>query len=131
MYLPRVESCTVEPKAEITGVTGIEIRGGSLVVNGGKIAANGTFKAEANGNGTTVNGAAIAVAPHSTDLPINVTVVGGEFYGPWSIYEFNSQANRTSATTIVLKGGLYNAPVYCENCTVEEGVTVTNSYVKQ
>ena len=131
MYLPRVESCTIESNAEITGVTGIEIRGGNLVVKGGKITADGTFKAEANGNGTTVNGAAIAVAPHSTDLPISVTVNGGTLGGHWAIYEFNSQANRTAATTIVLKGGTFNSNINCENCTVEEGVTVTNEYVKQ
>ena len=130
MYLPQVKVCTVEPKAEITGVTGVEIRGGSLVVNGGKIAANGTFKAEANGNGSTVNGAAVAVAPHSTELDIYVTINGGEFTGAYAVYEYNSQAVRNGSTTIVLKGGLYNAPVYCENCTVEEGVTVENKYVK-
>ena len=131
MYLPQVDLCTIEANAEITGVTGVEIRGGKLDIKGGKITANGTFEAEANGNGSTVNGVAIAVAPHSTDLDINVTIGGGVFAGAYAIYEFNSQPVRNGKTAIVINGGTFNAPVYCENCTVTGGVTVNNTYVKQ
>jgi hypothetical protein len=133
MYLPRVETCTLGAGAEVAGVTGVEIRGGSLVVEAGaKVAGEAAeFEVNANGNGSTVNGVAIAVAPHSTDLDINVTVGGGEFAGAYAIYEFNSQPVRNGKTAIVINGGTFNAPVYCENCTVTEGVTVNNTYVKQ
>ena len=131
MYLPQVKTCTIGDGADIYGMTGIEIRGGNLVINSGSISSTaGSFSAKANNNGSTVNGVGVAVSPHSTNLPISVTVNGGTLGGHWAIYEFNSQADRTAATTIVLKGGTFNSNINCENCTVEEGVTVTNSYVK-
>jgi hypothetical protein len=132
MYLPQVNLCTIKAKAEITGVTGIEIRGGNLVINGGTIGSTaGSFSAKANNNGSTVNGVGVAVSPHSTNLPINVTVNGGTLGGHWAIYEFNSQADRTAATTIVLNGGTFNNNIYCEHCTVAESVTVKNDFKKQ
>ena len=118
MYLPRVESCTIEPKAEITGVTGIEIRGGKLDINGGKITANGEFSAENNNNGTTVNGAAVAVSPHTTDLPIYVNVYAGELSGAYSLYEKNFQgAARTAETKILVTKGTCTSDVSGENIT--------------
>jgi hypothetical protein len=71
------------------------------------------------------------VSPHSTNLPINVTVNGGTLGGHWAIYEFNSRADRTAATTIVLNGGTFNNNIYCEHCTVAESVTVKNDFKKQ
>ena len=131
MYLPQVKTCTIGDGADIYGMTGIEIRGGNLVINSGSISSTaGSFSAKANNNGSTVNGVGVAVSPHSTNLPISVTVNGGTLGGHWAIYEFNSQADRTAATTIVLKGGTFNSDINCENCTVEEGVTVNNKYVK-
>ena len=132
MYLPQVGTCRIGDGADIYGMTGIEIRGGNLVINGGTIGSTaGSFSAKANNNGSTVNGVGVAVSPHSTNLPINVTVNGGTLGGHWAIYEFNSQADRTAATTIVLNGGTFNNNIYCEHCTVAEGVTVNNTYVKQ
>lgn len=118
MYLPQVKLCTIEAKAEITGVTGIEIRGGKLDINGGKITANGTFNAETNGNGSTVNGAAVAVSPHSTNLPLYVNVYGGELYGAYSLYEANFQgAARTAETKILVTEGTCKSAVSGENIT--------------
>ena len=132
MYLPQVETCRIGDGADIYGMTGIEIRGGNLVINGGTIGSTaGSFSAKANNNGSTVNGVGVAVSPHSTNLPINVTVNGGTLGGHWAIYEFNSQADRTAATTIVLNGGTFNNNIYCEHCTVAEGVTVKNDFKKQ
>ena len=132
MYLPQVQTCTIGEGAYIFGMTGIEIRGGNLVINDGTIGSTaGSFSAKANNNGSTVNGVGVAVSPHSTNLPINVTVKGGTLGGHWAIYEFNSQADRTAATTIVLNGGTFNNNIYCEHCTVAEGVTVKNDFKKQ
>ena len=117
IYLPQVKTCTVEPKAVITGVTGIEIRGGKLDINGGKITANGEFSAANNNNGTTVNGAAVAVSPHTTDLPIYVNVYAGELSGAYSLYEVNFQgAARTAETKIlVVEGTCKNGVVGVED----------------
>lgn len=119
VYLPQVEKCTVASTAEITGVTGIEIRAGELVVeDGAEISATeNTLTAKANGNGSTVIGAAVAVSPHTTNLPITVTVEGGEFSCANSIYEINFYDDRTASTTLEVKGGTFNAPIYSENCT--------------
>ena len=116
MYLPQVASCTLESGAEVIGVTGVEIRGGNLLVmEGAKVTANGAFKAAANNNGTTVEGAAIAVSPHSTNLPINVTIKGGELSGAYAIYEVNFQpeGTRTAETTITIDDtkAVLNGPV--------------------
>lgn len=118
MYLPQVKSCTIGDGAVVTGVTGVEIRGGKLDINGGKITANGTFKAEANGNGSTVDGAAVAVSPHSTNLPLYVNVYGGELYGAYSLYEANFQgAARTAETKILVTEGTCKSAVSGENIT--------------
>ena len=120
MYLPQVKTCTIEPKAEITGVTGIEIRGGKLDINGGKITANGEFRAANNNNGSTVNGAAVAVSPHTTDLPIYVNVYAGELSGAYSLYEVNFQgAARTAETKILVVEGTCKNNVIGENITFE------------
>lgn len=115
VYLPQVKTCTVEATAVIAGLTGIELRAGQLLVkDGAKITASANFSAAANNNGTTVDGAAIAVSPHSTDLPITVTVEGGEFGGAYAVYEKNFQSDRTAATLLQISGGKFNAPVYSE-----------------
>lgn len=120
MYLPQVKECNIGGKAVISGTTGIEIRAGILnVEDGAKISATeNTLTAKANGNGSTVTGAAIAVSPHSTNLPIAVTVNGGEFSCANSVYEaYLEPAERTAETKLEIKGGKFNAPVYSENCT--------------
>ena len=122
MYLPQVKTCTIEANAEITGVTGVEIRGGKLDIYGGKITADGEFSAANNNNGTTVNGAAVAVSPHTTDLPIYVNVYGGELEGElkgaYSLYEANFQgAARTAETKILVTEGTCKSTVSGVNIT--------------
>ena len=77
----------------ITGATGIEIRAGKLNVDNSTITGNGTFKCEANDNGTTTDGVGIAIAQHTTKLPINVTISGGTISGTYAVYESNPQTN--------------------------------------
>lgn len=65
----------------ITGVneSGIEVRAGHLVVNGGTITSlfEGDFATASNGSGTTTAGPAITVAQHTTHLATTVEVLGG------------------------------------------------------
>lgn len=73
---------TVSGNAVVKGESGIEARAGSLTVNGGTITGTAdSYNYEANGNGTTTKGAAIAVAQHGTALPIAVTLNGGTLVG--------------------------------------------------
>lgn len=119
MYLPQVATCTIEGTAVISGATGIELRAGDLVVkDGASISAGDDFKAEANGNGSTVLGAAVAVSAHSTNLPINVTIEGGVFSCKFALYEVNFFGeDRTAETKLSVKAGTFNAPIFSENCT--------------
>ena len=113
--------------AVVTGGTGMEIRAGTLVVNDGEI--NGTSTPTSvlpNGNGSTTDGAGIAVAQHTTELPIDVTINGGTITGFSAVYQSNPQGNEEAAikkVTLSITGGTFatsnggeNA-VYSENCT--------------
>ncbi len=112
-------------KTVIHGGSGIEIRAGELNVNGGTITATWsefTRYPENAGGGTSVDGVAIVVSQHSTDLPIKVNLAGGTFIsqaeGGKSVYE-EDMLNETATDKIVLNitGGTYEQPVESENCT--------------
>lgn len=76
----------------ITGVTGIEMRGGTLVVNNGTIQGIGTeLKNAANGSGSTTFGAGIGVSQHTTVKAIKVTINGGTIQGMAPIYQVDPQ----------------------------------------
>ena len=86
-----------ENASTITGSTGIEVRAGNLTVTNSTITGNGTFKCEAKDNGTTTDGVGIAIAQHTTKLPINVTISGGTISGTYAVYENNPQTNDTDS----------------------------------
>ena len=72
----------------------IEIRAGKLTlsdceVTGGK----GEVTAEANGNGTTVTNAAVAISQHNTHKAIEVIINGGKFEATAAVYQCNVQNN--------------------------------------
>lgn len=61
---------------------GIEVRAGNLNVEGGTITSTATeYSVNPNGSGTTTTGAAIAIAQHTTGLPINANITGGTLNG--------------------------------------------------
>lgn len=103
----------------ITGATGIEIRAGKLNVDNSTITGNGTFKCEANDNGTTTDGVGIAIAQHTTKLPINVTISGGTISGKYAVYESNPQNNDSiDQVNLSITGGNFNgstAAVYSQD----------------
>ncbi|MBR3135072.1 hypothetical protein IKG54_00700 [Candidatus Saccharibacteria bacterium] len=75
--------------------TGIEIRNGNLDVTGGVINVPNTTKyaVNPNGNGYTTTGAAIAIAQHTTKMPISVNISGGIFNASVPFSEANPQEN--------------------------------------
>lgn len=110
----------------ITGGTGFELRAGTLTVNSGSITGTSQpTQVDPNGNGSTTQGAGIAVAQHTTKLPTSVVVKGGTVSGYNALYEANPQKNDTAAISKVslsLEGGTFvstnggtNA-VYSEDC---------------
>lgn len=98
---------------------GIEIRAGKLEVKGGTIKHTAaTFKKAANGNGTTITGAAVAVSQHTTNKALNVTISGGELQGGdlYALYEEDLQDENASGISMKVNGGKLYGQVFSENC---------------
>lgn len=107
----------------IEGVeTAIEIRAGELNIESGEYSASATPTAVApNGNGTTSSGAAIAVAQHTTKLPISVNISGGVFKGYSALYESNPQKNDADGIAKVklnVTGGSFASTASDKKCAV-------------
>ena len=104
--------------AQITGGTGIEIRAGSLTVDGATITATMPFEEVTNSGGTTISGAAVAVSQHTTNQPINVTVNSGSLTGAKAFYEADLQdATGSDDVAIDVAGGNYDGEVASVNHT--------------
>lgn len=90
----------------------MEIRAGEVVIDGGKYSASKVQTATTpNGNGSTTEGAGIAVAQHTTKLPINVTVNGGTIEGFTGLLVTNPQENPGNAgkVKVTVEGGSFKA----------------------
>ena len=99
MYLAGYANTTIADGASITGTTGIEIRAGKLTVNGGTITGTAaSTTVTANGNGSTTQGAGVAIAQHTSCLPIEVTINNGTITGATALNEANPQNNSSDAT---------------------------------
>ena len=99
MYLAGYANTTIADGASITGTTGIEIRAGKLTVNGGTITGTAaSTTVTANGNGSTTQGTGVAIAQHTSCLPIEVTINNGTITGATALNEANPQNNGSDAT---------------------------------
>ena len=80
----------------------IEVRAGTVSVIGADVTSNNpSYSVRANGNGSTTSGAAIAVAPHTTCNPVNVTVDGGTYTGAMAVSVANPQSSTGDCTVTV------------------------------
>ena len=100
--------------AKITGATGIEIRAGELTVSENtEITGTSAPKTVTpNGNGSTTDGAGIAIAQHTTGLPIDVKIISGDIKGFSALYESNPQKNSVeniAKVKIAVSGGNFTA----------------------
>ena len=95
------------------GNFGFEIRAGEFTMNGGSIVSTSTEPADDqfNGNGSTSEACGIAVCQHGTQLPISVTIDGGEIKAYTPIYQANPQNNPQEAIDKV-SVTVNNAKVY-------------------
>ena len=113
IYHPQYGVLNVNGGSITGGVTGIEIRSGELNMTGGVVTGLGNpTEVEPNGNGTTSSGAGIAIAQHTTKLPIALNVTGGTVEGFSAIYESNPQSNEKDALNKIelnINGGEFNA----------------------
>lgn len=112
IYHPQYGTVEVTGGA-ITGTTGIEMRAGTLNVTGGTIKGTaGELSVESNPSGETTVGAGIAIAQHTTKLPLNVNVTGGTISGAAGLCESNPQKNSPediAKVTLSVKGGTFTS----------------------
>ena len=89
--------------ATVKGESGIEVRAGSLTVNGGTITATSAdYSYAGNGNGMSTKGAAVAVAQHGTLGTINVMLAGGTLSGTKKIAVNDAQGNNLSDVRVIV-----------------------------
>ena len=101
------ENCTITAP-----VTGIEIRAGKLTLNNCDVTGgNREVTAEANGNGTTVTNAALAISQHTTKKPIEVIINGGTFNGTAAVYQTDVQGTGSADVKIAVKNGTFNGTI--------------------
>ena len=138
MYLAGYTDTTITGGSITGGNTGIEIRAGELTVNGATVVGNGVpTKVTPNDNGSTTNGAGIAVAQHTTKLPIKVTINSGDISGYSALYQSNPQNNDDESVekvSVAVNGGTFKAinggtcGVYSENnCVAVTGGTFSSN----
>lgn len=102
-----------------SGTTAVEVRAGTLTLDGATLTTTGQFSEKPNGNGLTTSGVALAVSQHTTNQPINVTVNSGSLTGEKAFYEADLQDDEASSefVTLSLAGGNYNGAVASVNHT--------------
>lgn len=118
LYLAGVATTNISNTNINAGSTAIEIRAGKLNIKDGTYTSAGEFKTSPNENGTTVDGAALAVSQHTTKLPIDVTIDGGSFKGKYSLYEANVQENDEESlakVNIKINDGNFDGKFFIEN----------------
>ncbi len=114
MYLAGNEGlvATIEGGSITGGDTGIEIRAGQLTVTGGTITSTASeYSCVANANGTTTEGAAVAVVQHTTQLPINVTISDGSLSGVNNIIVSDIQNGSLTDVEVTVKDELIGESV--------------------
>jgi|GEM_PF-5508966 len=108
IYLAGLSKTTID-NSDVTGFdSAIEIRAGSLEIDGGTFTAlskTNPAQSKANGNGSTTAGAAIAIAQHTTKLPISVNIYGGKFIASTPLFESDPQGNKPENISIYVADG--------------------------
>lgn len=137
MYLAGYANTTITGGSITGSNTGIEIRAGELTVNGATVVGNGVpTEVTPNGNGSTTDGAGIAVAQHTTKLPIKVTINRSDISGYSALYQSNPEKNDDASVkkvSVAVNGGTFKAinggtcGVYSENnCVTISGGAFTD-----
>ena len=95
----------------------IEVRAGGMTIDGGVYTAMASeFKCEANGNGSTTQGAALAIMQHTTKLPISVYVKNGVFHSAAAVAEKNIQKNDPKPNVdLQIADGQFNGVVVADD----------------
>lgn len=100
------------------GSTAIEVRAGELNISGNPVITGGPGEpgSDKNGNGGTTNNTAVAIAQHTTNLPITVNITGGALKGGAALYESNPQNN--------MEGNTNHVTITVQNATLDGAVAL-------
>lgn len=116
------------------GEVGMEIRAGEVEIAGGNITATHIpTEVNANGNGSTTEGAAVAIAQHTTKLPINVKISGGKFTAFTPLYQSNPENNSTediAKIKLAVTGGTFNTISTSANEPTPENSVYSENFTK-
>lgn len=120
IYHPQIRGKLTVNGGVINGVeSAVEVRAGEVTLNNVQLESTSTeFAAEANGNGTTTKGVALAVSQHTTQDKIVVNVNGTELNGIYALYEKDLMDETTpkDITININEGNRFYGCVYSDNC---------------
>ena len=115
IYHPQSGSLNIQDNAEITGLTGIEIRSGTLNMTGGEVrstATANTMVVDPNSGGATTTGVGISVVQHTTKQDIDVDIDAGNVSGFFAVFQADVPGNGSESmekVDIKLNGGSYES----------------------
>lgn len=120
IFHPQNGTLSVMGDAVITGYnSAIEMRSGRLEISAGTFKSTGSpLDAQANGSGTTIKAAALAVSQHTTNQDLQVMVNGGTFEGEYALYEEDKQDDSVDKIGVSVNAGTFKGKVYSENCPI-------------
>ncbi len=124
IYHPQDGTLNIQDDAYVSGLTGIEIRSGTLNMTGGTVESiatgAGALAIDPDSSGATTTGVGIAVVQHSTKLYITVDVSGGDVKGYYAVFQEDVAENGDESAQkidITLRSGSFES-------TGTESVTV-------
>ena len=114
-------------------VSGLEIRAGKLTLTDCTVTGgSGEVVTNANGNGTTVTNAAVAISQHTTKKDIDVTITGGTYTATAAVYQTNVQGTGSENVKVSIQSGTFKGAVSAEtNNTVAISGGTFSSAVKE
>ena len=123
VYLAGYATSTIENTKITAPVTGIEIRAGKLdLTNCTVTGGNGEVKEKADGSGTTVTNAAVAVSQHTTKKNIDVTIKDGEYTATAALYQSDVQGTGSQGVKATVLSGMFAGEV---KAATEGAITIS------
>ena len=133
VYLAGYSTSTFTRTTITAPVTGLEIRAGKLTLTDCTVTGgSGEVMTNANGNGTTVTNAAVAISQHTTKKDIDVTITGGTYTATAAVYQTNVQGTGSENVKVSIKSGTFKGAVSAEtNNTIAVSGGTFSSAVKE
>ena len=109
VYLPADGWYFIEGGSVKGGSTAVEIRAGMLELRGASLTGgNGEYSVSPNGSGSTTKNAALAVAQHTTKMPVQVNVEDCTLTATTALSQADPQNNAQTDVAVNVNGGEFN-----------------------